>query len=72
MSLSSIYGGLRFLPQGKQAEPLCHPCRGYLSSTHLPTAFAVGYVVSSLRDSRPKDLSSAYIFEDLGVETGDL
>jgi hypothetical protein len=70
MSLSSIYGGLRFLSPGKRVRPvpLCHPCRGFPLSTYIPTAPAVSYVVSSLRDSRHRDLSNACIFEDLGFE----
>jgi hypothetical protein len=69
MSLRSDVG-LRFLHRSNQFEPipLCHPCRGFLSSTQIPTAPAVGYVVLSLRDSRNQVLSNACIFEDLGFE----
>ena len=48
---------------------VCHPCRGFLSpSTYIPTASAVGYVVSSLRDSQQSNLPTSYIFEVLKFE----
>src|ERR1700730_7726900 len=63
MWLSSIYGGLPFLHQDKQVmlAPVGHPRRGflvilYVFSRRFPfasfSASAMGYVVTSLRDSR--------------------
>jgi len=38
------------------------------SSKHIFTASAMGYIVSSLRDSQQENQSTIYIFKDLNFE----